>query len=91
MESKVPEVLKTGQDLSAALAVALREQADWFNNLRRYSTTAQREFFKATRQLAMIRKPIRTAAKRFSQVSWSPPEMHANPCQTKKHSPFSID
>ncbi len=56
IEDKVAKNLKDGVELGAALAFALREQSAWFETLRRYSTTAERTFFKATRELAMIRK-----------------------------------
>jgi hypothetical protein len=52
---KVPMEL-TEEGFGAALAVAYREHASWFDKLHRYSTTAERTFFKATRELAMIRK-----------------------------------
>jgi hypothetical protein len=56
MENKVAQTLKDGAGLGSALAIALREHTAWFETLRRYSTTAERTFFKATRELAMIRK-----------------------------------
>jgi len=56
IEEKVSINLKDGEGLGSALAFALREQTAWFETLRRYSTTAERIFFKATRELAMIRK-----------------------------------
>ncbi len=43
-------------DLGAPLAQALREEAKWFDNLRRYATAAERSFYRATRELAMLRK-----------------------------------
>jgi hypothetical protein len=56
MENKVAQTLKDGAGLGSALAIALRDHTAWFETLRRYSTTAERTFFKATRELAMIRK-----------------------------------
>jgi hypothetical protein len=56
MENKVAQTLKDGAGLGSALAIALRDHTTWFETLRRYSTTAERTFFKATRELAMIRK-----------------------------------
>ena len=52
---KVPMEL-TEEGFGAALAIAYREHSNWFDKLRRYSTTAERTFFRATRELAMIRK-----------------------------------
>jgi hypothetical protein len=52
---KVPMQL-TEEGFGAALAIAYREHSNWFDKLRRYSTTAERTFFRATRELAMIRK-----------------------------------
>jgi hypothetical protein len=55
MKNTVAQNLKE-EDLAPALAFALREQFKWFDNLRRYSTAAERAFYRATRELAMIRK-----------------------------------
>ncbi len=44
------------EDTGIALATALKEQAKWFDTLRRYATAAERAFYRATRELAMIRK-----------------------------------
>jgi len=52
---KVPLEL-TEEGFGAALAIAYREHATWFDKLRRYSTTAERNFFRVTHELAMIRK-----------------------------------
>ena len=52
---KVPQEV-TEEGYGAVLAVAYREASNWFDKLRRYSTTAERTFFRATRELAMIRK-----------------------------------
>ena len=51
---KVPQ--QVTEEYGAVLAVAYREASPWFDKLRRYSTTAERTFFRATRELAMIRK-----------------------------------
>jgi hypothetical protein len=56
IQEKISKNLKDDTGLGSALAFALREQTAWFETLRRYSTTAERTFFKATRELAMIRK-----------------------------------
>jgi len=52
---KVPMDL-TEEGFGAALAIAYREHSNWFDKLRRYSTTAERNFFRVTHELAMIRK-----------------------------------
>ena len=52
---KVPQQV-TEEGYGAVLAVAYREHSTWIDKLRRYSTTAERTFFRATRELAMIRK-----------------------------------
>jgi hypothetical protein len=52
---KVPMEL-TEEGFGAALAIAYREHSNWFDKLRRYSTTAEKNFFRVTRELAMIRK-----------------------------------
>ncbi len=44
------------ENLGAPLALALREEAKWFDNLRRYTTASERAFYRATRELAMLRK-----------------------------------
>jgi hypothetical protein len=44
------------EHLGFALANAIRQQAPWFETLRRYANTAERAFSRATRELAMIRK-----------------------------------
>jgi hypothetical protein len=46
----------TEEYIAVGHATAIREQGAWFETLRRYSTTAERTFFRATRELAMIRK-----------------------------------
>ncbi len=51
---KVPQQMT--EEYGAVLAVAYREASPWFDKLRRYSNTAERTFFRATRELAMIRK-----------------------------------
>ncbi len=55
LKDKVPQEV-TEEGYGAVLAVAYREASPWFDKLRRYSTTAERTFFRATRELAMIRK-----------------------------------
>jgi len=97
IEEKVSMNLKDGAGLGSALAFALREQTAWFETLRRYSTTAERIFFKATRELAMIRKagprePIglpEIAQPEIGQPEIGPPEIGyvpqtAKPLQTKE-------
>jgi plasmid stability protein len=55
IKGAVPTDLKD-QDLGGALALAIRGEAAWFETIRRYATSAERTFFRATRELAMIRK-----------------------------------
>jgi hypothetical protein len=87
MENKVAQTLKDGAGLGSALAIALREHTAWFETLRRYSTTAERTFFKATRELAMIRKtgpqePIGQPEIAQSEIGYVP--QNAKPLQTKE-------
>jgi hypothetical protein len=97
MENKVAQTLKDGAGLGSALAIALREHTAWFETLRRYSTTAERTFFKATRELAMIRKtgpqePIsqpEIAQIQIGQQEIAQPEIgyvpqNANPAETNE-------
>jgi len=57
--AKIKETIPPGlkdANLGGALALAIREQTAWFETLRPYATSAERTFFRATRELAMIRK-----------------------------------
>ena len=87
IQEKVSMNLKDGAGLGSALAFALREQTAWFETLRRYSTTAERIFFKATRELAMIRKagpgePIGPPEFGQPEIGYVP--QNAQPPQTKE-------
>ncbi len=70
---KVPQEV-TEEGYGAVLAVAYREVSNWFDKLRRYSTTAERTFFRATRELAMIRKAGRQEEIGYVSQSAQPEE-----------------
>jgi hypothetical protein len=73
LKDKVPqEVTEAGY--GAALAIAYREASNWFDKLCRYSTTAERTFFRATRELAMIRKAGPQEEIGYVSQSSEPPE-----------------
>ena len=74
MKNTVAQNLKE-EYLAGGHATALREQTAWFEALRRYSTSAERTFFRATRELAMIRKAGPQEEIGYVPQSSEPPEI----------------